>query len=347
MASKPEAPTPKAHYPKGKLVSLTIAGSHLANNRLGDPTDRECPVYLPPGSDGAGLPLLIDLAAYTSSGLAHIAWRNFGENLPQRLDRLIGAGTVPPVVVAMPDCFTALGGNQYLNNPVMGDWEDFLIADLLPAVEQRFGCGGLGRRGLFGKSSGGYGALVNAMRHSDVWSAAACHAGDMGFELVYGGEFPAVLRRLAKFDGDPEAFLDHFMQQQSPTGGDIMALMLLAMAVSYDPDPDAPYGVRLPVDPHSCTLIPERWQAWLELDPLQMVGEHIKSLSALKGLWIDCGLDDQYNLLYGARRLHAQLNALGVNHHYEEFEGTHSGIDFRLDESLPFLCRALDGEDQP
>ena len=38
-----------------------------------------------------------------------------------------------PVVVAFPDCFTRLGGNQYVNSPVMGNWEDFLIAEMLKA----------------------------------------------------------------------------------------------------------------------------------------------------------------------------------------------------------------------
>jgi hypothetical protein len=39
---------------------------------------------------------------------------------------------------------------------------------MLPAIEHRFGCGGSGRRGVFGKSSGGYGAIVHALRHSDI-----------------------------------------------------------------------------------------------------------------------------------------------------------------------------------
>jgi S-formylglutathione hydrolase FrmB len=65
---------------------------------------------------------------------------------------------------------------------------------MLPAVEQRFGCGGTGRRGVLGKSSGGYGAITHALRHSDIWSAAACHSGDMGFELCYLPDVPAVLR---------------------------------------------------------------------------------------------------------------------------------------------------------
>src|SRR5712675_2014676 len=79
----------------------------------------------------------------------------------------------------------------------MGAWEDFLLLEMLPAIEQRFKCGGSGRRGVFGKSSGGYGAVTHALRHSDIWSAAACHSGDMGFELCYLPDMPAVLRALA------------------------------------------------------------------------------------------------------------------------------------------------------
>jgi hypothetical protein len=62
---------------------------------------------------------------------------------------------MPPVVVAFPNCFTRLGGNQYINSASIGAWEDFLLHEMLPAIEQRFGCGGTGRRGVFGKSSGG------------------------------------------------------------------------------------------------------------------------------------------------------------------------------------------------
>src|SRR6185295_4660259 len=56
---------------------------------------------------------------------------------------------------------------------------------------------GTGRRGVFGKSSGGYGAITHALRNSDIWAAAACHSGDMGFELCYLPDMPAVLRALA------------------------------------------------------------------------------------------------------------------------------------------------------
>jgi S-formylglutathione hydrolase FrmB len=181
----------------GSVSRLTIASQALESNMLGDPSARVVDLYVPAGHDGQGLPLLVDLVGFTGSGLSHTNWTGFRENLPERLDRLIGKQRMPPVVIAFPDCFTRLGGNQYINSASMGAWEDFLLHEMLPAIEQRFGCGGTGRRGVFGKSSGGYGALAHALRHSDIWSAAACHSGDMGFELCYLPDMPVVLRALA------------------------------------------------------------------------------------------------------------------------------------------------------
>jgi len=332
--------------PRGQLHTLRLDSQLLRDNLLGDPAEREVVVYLPAGHEGPkggeGLPLLVDLAGFTSSGLAHVNWKNFGESLPERLDRLIAAGSLPPVAVALPDCFTRLGGNQYVNSAALGPWEDVLMREVVPLVEDRFGCGGPGRRGLFGKSSGGYGALVNAMRHPDFWAAAACHSGDMAFEICYLPDMPGTLRALAKKDGSIERFITEFEEGPKWSGGDLHILMSLAMCASYDPDPAAFCGVRLPVDAETCEIIPERWANWLKWDPVVMAESEGQQLSKLKALWIDCGTLDQYNLLYGARRLHRRLKAQGVEHVYEEFPDNHSSIDYRLDRSLPFLAKALD-----
>src|SRR3712207_5412110 len=185
--------------PAGTVHSLWIESGCLKDNLLGDPSRRRVDVYVPAGHDGRDLPLLVDLVGYTAGGPAHTNWKNYGENVPERLDRLIGMGAMPPVVVAFPDCFTRLGGNQYIDSLAMGAWETFLIREMLPFVEERFSCGGGGRRGVFGKSSGGFGAIVHALRHGgSVWAAAACHSGDMGFELMYRAEFGGVLRHLSR-----------------------------------------------------------------------------------------------------------------------------------------------------
>src|SRR5215470_6248248 len=135
--------------PRGTLHRLTIESSVLKENLLGDPTEREVHVYVPAGHDGKGLPLLVDFVGFTAGGPAHTNWKNASENVPERLDRLIGSEAMAPCVVAFPDCFTKLGGNQYINSAAMGRWDDFLLTECVPLVERKFKCGGTGKRGCF------------------------------------------------------------------------------------------------------------------------------------------------------------------------------------------------------
>ncbi|MHA6289319.1 alpha/beta hydrolase [Maricaulis sp. CAU 1757] len=327
--------------PHGQVSTHFIDSEAVANNMLGDPTRRRIDVYVPAGHDGRDLPLLVDLAGFTSGGPAHTNWKSFGESLPERADRLIAAGTLEPCVIAFPDCFTRLGGNQYINSAAMGNWDDFLRSEAVPFVEDLYGCGGHGRRACFGKSSGGYGSMVHALLHPDYWAGAACLSGDMGFELMFAADFAHTLRRIAKHGGTIESFMKAFESALKPAGDDIHALMILAMGATYDPDPDAYLGIRLPVTMDTCELIPERWANWLAWDPLRMVASRAEGLKQMKALFIDCGDIDQYNLLYGARRMTRRLGELGVDHEYQEFPDNHSSLDYRLDTALPYLASRL------
>ncbi|HKD20449.1 MAG TPA: alpha/beta hydrolase-fold protein [Rhizomicrobium sp.] len=328
-----------AGYVERHVVQSTL----LKNNFLGDPSERAIDIYLPFGMSPAGLPLLVDLVGFTAGGPAHTNWKNFSENMPERLDRLIGTGMMPPCVVMFPDCFTKLGGNQYINSKAMGPWADVLMKEFVPIIEHRYACGGRGKRGVFGKSSGGYGAIVHALLSPDFWSAAACHSGDMGFEHCYLGEFPRLLRALAKQGGSIGKWIDAFYAAPKTKDGDVHDLMTLAMCASYDPDTSQPYGVRLPVDPYTCELIPERWKNFEAWDPLTLVETRGRDLRLMKAVYIDCGDVDQYDLVYGARRFHRALERLGVAHTYEEFPDDHSSVDYRMDKSLPLLAKALSG----
>jgi S-formylglutathione hydrolase FrmB len=329
--------------PAGSVTRVTIASEVLKTNMLGDPTDRAVDVYIPSGHDGAGLPLLVDLVGFTSSGLSHTNWAGFRENVPERLDRLIGEGRMPPVVVAFPDCFTRLGGNQYINSASMGAWEDFLLSEMLPSIETQFRCGGSGRRGVFGKSSGGYGAIIHALRHADIWAAAACHSGDMAFELCYLPDMPATLRALTSTENSIERWWQKLEASNKSPDGSFKVFNILAMAASYDADPSQFLGMRLPVTFDTCEIIRDRWANWLRHDPVVALETQAEGLRGMKALYIDCGTNDQFNLLYGARRFTKRLKQLGVAHRYEEFADNHSGVDYRMDESLPFLAHALAG----
>ncbi len=301
-------------------------------------------MYLPPGYSEDAPPYLSlwDLAAFTNSGPGHLNWRHRGENLPQRLDRLIHEGSMPPVLVPMPDCYTSLGGNQYLDSPAVGHYAEYLVGELMPLVEDRFNVVRSPRgRGVFGKSSGGYGALSLAMLYPGTWGAVASHAADMGFEWVYRPEFPAACGVLDAYDHDIHGFLRDFWRKRNPGRADYTTLMVIAMAASYDPDPANPGRVRLPFEPRTCKLISERWARWLAFDPLNLLGEHADSLRALEALYLDVGSRDQFNIQFGTRAFADALDERGIGHHFEEFDGTHSGLDWRLDFSLPLIATAL------
>jgi hypothetical protein len=163
---------PEISWPQGSVLRLEHESEVLRDNPWGDPARREVAVYLPHDYSEAGQPLaaLWDLAAYTNAGPGHLNWKNQGENLVQRLDRLIGTGSMQPAVVVIPDCYTSLGGNQYVNSPAVGRYADYLVDELIPFVGDRVNVvSGREGRGVFGKSSGGYGALYHAMKYPEAW----------------------------------------------------------------------------------------------------------------------------------------------------------------------------------
>ena len=328
--------------PRGTIEYLEIKSQALTNNVLGDPVNRSVAIYLPEGysSSNEEYPLLVDIVGFTGSGFGHVAWKAFQETVPQRIDRLKAEGKMGNVIVALPDCFTSLGGNQYIDSAVLGNWAEFLTMEMLSAIQSKYRVKrGRDHRGLFGKSSGGYGAIVHGMLYADSWGAIACHSGDMAFDLCYLPEMPGVLMKSR--EKGIEAFLDDFRMGKKV--GDFHTMMMLAMAATYDPDPDSPYGIRLPVTPDTCELIEERWQRWLAWDPVELIerADVQKNLKSLNGLYIDCGSRDQYKLVFGARQLVKRLKALDINHRYEEFADNHSSVDYRMDESLPYLYDRL------
>ena len=334
----------ESDWPAGKIVRLKHRSKVLEANPWGDPVERDLCVYLPAGYSDSGDPYvsLWDFAAFTNSGPGHLNWRNHGENLPQRLDRLIATEAMPPVVVPMPDCFTSLGGNQYVNSVAVGAYADYVVKELVPflsehlnVIDDRTG------RAAFGKSSGGYGALVHAMYFPDTWGAIASHAGDIGFDWVYRSGFPATAAMLSSLNGDTRRFLKNFWRKKTPGHPDYSTLMTLAMAASYDPSDDAPSHIPLPFDLHTLELNQERWDRWLRHDPLHLIEHYTPSLSALELLYLDVGSRDQYHIQYGTRQFARLLEEKGIGHEFEEFDGRHSGIDWRLDTSLPKLALAL------
>jgi enterochelin esterase-like enzyme len=342
----------------------------LKGNPLRDPHLRKLAVWLPPqyGGGRRRFPVLYDLVGFTGSGLSHTGWRPFGDSVPERAVRLMREGKMGPAIFVFPDCFTALGGNQYVNSPAIGDYADYLTREIVPFVDRNFRTlASREHRGCFGKSSGGYGAILHAMKYAKTWGAVADHSGDAYFDFVYWHDWPNTLDELAKHrlpkrrpgaydargashrkgleqgldDGRIRRFLEHVWKKEKLSTGEGHCIMNLCMAATYDPDPRAPNGFRVPFNLESGEVIEERWREWRKHDPVNLVARYRDNLKSLRGIYIDCGWRDQYHIHYGSRILSARLSAAGVRHRYEEFDDNHSDIDYRMDMSLPFLYKAL------
>lgn len=325
----------------GRVVIEDFVSSVLRGNALRDPHVRRIPVYLPPGYDGRKrFPAILCLQGFSGFGLGYLNASAWQPNLAERMDRLIAKGS-PPAILVMADCFTRYGGSQYVNSSGTGRYEDHLIRELIPHVDRAYLT--TGAWGVFGKSSGGYGAIRLAMRHPRVFSAVACHSGDMFFELCYGSDFPKVCAALPRNGGSVRGFFRKFFSAKKVSGEMFTILNTFAMASCYSPRRGAPGGFELPFDLRTCERDARVWRRWLAFDPVEMLHakRHREALRRMKAVFLDCGTRDEFHLQFGARVFARELARAGIRHVYEEFEDGHMNIPYRYDRSLPVLARAL------
>ncbi len=325
----------------GTVKQLILESRLLKGNPLGDPHVRTFPVYLPPGYDDSNdcYPVIYALAGFTGTGLNMAGYSIWEENLPEQLDDLIVNSDCPPAILVMPDCFTYLGGSQYLNSPATGSYEDYLTSEVIPFVDGELRTiPERDRRGVIGKSSGGYGALTLAMKHPELFAAVACHSGDMYFEYCYLRDFPKAVDALNKYGG-LEGFLKEF-GSAIKKGPLIPALNIIAMAAAYSSDGKA---IRLPFTLPDGELVTEVWEQWQAHDPVHLVEKEplAAALRNLELLYLDVGEKDEFALHLGARIFVERLKTLEIPFHYEEYSDGHFGINYRYKVSLEQVARVL------
>ncbi len=338
---------------QGKIIIDTITSKVLKNNPLGDPSTRRVPVYLPPGyaDTDTRYPTVYLLTGFTGRGTFMLNDSAFDEPIQERLDRLLTTNRIQPMIVVMPDGFTRYGGSQYLNSSATGRYEDHLIEEVIPFIDHRYRTRAeAGYRAIGGKSSGGYGALAQAMRHPDLFSAIACHSGDMYFDYCYKPDFVKFLNAAARHGIDSYEALADFMAAFSPKMQPKPAnffdlIHISAMAACYSPNPDSPCRFDLPFEFHTGLLHAEVWQRWLTHDPITMLDDetYLAALRQMKLIFLDCGQRDEYALHFGARIFSQRLTGLNIPHRHKEFDGGHRNIQYRYDVSLKAISETFEG----
>jgi S-formylglutathione hydrolase FrmB len=331
----------------GRMDEHVITSELLRGNPLGDPHERPLWVYLPPGYDDEPdrrYPSVYVIQGYTGNVAM---WANRGpyrQPFPETADGVFARGEAPPAIVVYVDAWTAYGGSQFVDSPGTGRYHSYLCDEVVPLVDAQYRTlADAAHRGIMGKSSGGFGAMITPMLRPDLFGALATHAGDSLYELCYVPEFGKAVRHLRGYDGDISRWWADFTSRISFTKEeDQTLLMTLGVSACFSAGEDG--TVELPFDPQTGVLRPEVWQRWLDWDPVRMVPKYADALKSARAIWIDAGARDEWFLDLGAEAFRAALLEAGIAKdviRFEVFDGSHMSIDYRYPMALAWLCQQM------
>ncbi|HMD32541.1 MAG TPA: alpha/beta fold hydrolase [Candidatus Acidoferrales bacterium] len=339
--------------PRGDVDEEMVKSPALQGNLLGDSATRHVSIYLPPsyGKGPSHYPVVYLLHGYLGSDQSWIAgdWAN----VPKIADRLIAAGKMREMIIVMPDGSNKFLGSMYTDSPTTGNWEEFITQDLVHYVDRHFRTAARAEsRGIAGHSMGGYGALKLAMKHPDVFSAvyamSACcmewgpdlSPANAAWDRVLGFE------RMDQFAATQAEFWHP--KAESDRAGMFFSMAFMAMAAAWSPDPERPpFFVDLPVEKRDGgrAMLQAVMAEWSANMIVPASGQYRANLARLHGLSFDVGKQEQFpSILAGARDFSQALKRNGIQHEFEEYEGTHmSKIGERIETKvLPFFSRVLE-----
>ena len=173
---------------QGTLVTDSVSSPALASNVVGEKQTRQVLVYMPPSyrrNPTQRYPVLYLLHGATSLPMEWIDGSYQGLDLRIAMDSLVAAAAIPEFIVVMPDANNVIQASFYANSPATGNWEDFVVRDLVRYIDGHYRTeANASRRALVGHSMGGFGALTIGFDHPAlfglVYAVSPCCLGFVG-----------------------------------------------------------------------------------------------------------------------------------------------------------------------
>jgi len=328
------------------LDLVTIPAPSLEGNLVGEPTKRDIYVYLPPsyGTPDKRFPVVYYLPGYGDSGM-------IGFYLPKGMDTLIESWQVKEMIIVVASGTSKLTGSFYVNSPVTGNWEDFIVEDVVGYVDGHFRTLAQAEsRGITGHSMGGFGALNIAMHRPDVFGAVYSMSPGLFDEnglaesQMFSGE--NLIRSFVKYDSGLAAVPLEEAKTKMLASPQEFALSY-GFAFAPNPDRHPPY-FDYPFTEVDDQLVrdDEVWKKWESgYGGISSEAQKYKdNFLKLKGIVVDYGKYDEYNWIpKGCVYFGEQLSAVGIPMKVESYNGSHQselGVRIR-DFMLPFFSMIL------
>ena len=295
-----------------KLLGLKIQAPSLKGNLLGDPTEQPVYVYLPPGYEGSTkrYPTLYLLHGFTSNSSVWINGQYQGMKLQALMDDSIKNGKVREMIVVAANGANAYKGSFYTNSAVTGNWEDFIVRDLVNYVDSNYRTIRAPQsRGIAGHSMGGYGSVMLGMKHPEIFGAVyalspCCLAMEADLSEA-NSAWTDVLQLTSKdqLNATPRSFAQFYHSA------------MMALSAAFSPNPNrAPFFVDFPFEPKSGICNPPAegklltdtpcvqkneavYAKWRSNFPVYIAEANKENLKKLRGIFIDYGEKDTTLLL--------------------------------------------------
>lgn len=311
-----------------KIETLELRSEILKTNPLGDPSQRLLPVLVPRDFQ-KDLPVVFILAGFTGNSPFYLNGKFAEKNAAQVLDEASSDRKAPLAVYVFVDALTAWGGSQFINSDAIGNYEDYLIKEVLPAVQSTFQTTNQSsKRALMGGSSGGYGSLHLGSKYPHLFGVLGAIAPDSFFEASLLPELYLALPVWEKYQKSGLQILTALRQgslkKQKNYHSLLNAFAMCACYLSTGKNGD----FQFPLDPRTGLKIQAEWDRLLSQDPIHFLQDRNFYGTQTK-VYLDVGNKDQYHLLYGVRQISQQMKEASFPHHVSEFDGNHFDISER------------------
>ncbi len=316
-----------------KIMEDEMDSQSLLGNYLNDPWKRKIRIIEHNVNDDT--PILIGLAGFFGTSISFLNRSFTSIDFMGVLQKLINSDRLDSFIIVLPDTMTAIGGNQYLNSSAVGNYEDFIVKDLLSYLTVKYG---VRKTGLFGKSSGGFGSYTLTVNHPDKFQGFIDVSGDCGFEYCYMKDFPETINDLRK-TGISET-IRLFRGKDYHDQRELNTMNMIAMAAFYSPDIDEESRISMPFNIKTGQFKDKVWQKWKKFDPMVNVYDHLEDLDKIK-IILQTGKRDEFSLNLGMEGLSLILQENSVRHSFSTYDGGHFGIDYLYLDSIPELIEYL------
>ena len=315
---------------EARLEVIALPSRALKHNVLHDPDVRPVPIFLPAqATNGARLPVVYYLPGYGNSADKFVANSNVWLKFTQKI-----ADEITPLVLVICDGKTRWGGSQYLNSSAQGNYEDFVCAEIVRAVEHKFPAPAHGiRRIVSGHSSGGFGALRLGSDRQKLFDAVIALSPDSDFA---NSHLPLVkIKSVAEL---PLADVKKIAAGKLPVPKDGDITYALGLSAAYAPRGFFHRGEFEWLYDAEGNFRERVWQRWLDNDPLTLVQKNPAAFGAHQLIYLEGAAQDQFGANVGARKIYECLQMRSARCTFYEPPGHHSDhVRERLQRGLEWV----------